>query len=87
MFYPYLTHLPTILYTWYFYFIAIAEIYKNEGNDEYRKKDFSKAVYVYNEGIKVKCKDEELNAKLYNNRATAYFYMGENQYCFVMSYP
>jgi len=57
---------------------AIAEIYKNEGNDEYRKKDFSKAIYFYTEGIKVKCKDEGLNAKLYSNRATAYFYMGSH---------
>ena len=81
MFNPYLTHLPTVLYI---YFIAIAEIYKNEGNDEYRKKDLSKAIYFYTEGIKVMCKDEGLNAKLYSNRATAYFYMGENRFCFVI---
>ena len=34
----------------------------------------------------MKCRDEELNAKLYNNRATAYFYMGENQFCSVIHY-
>lgn len=82
MFYPYLTHLPTILYI---HFIAKAEVYKNKGNDEYRKRDFSKAVHFYTEGIKVKCKDDELNAKLYCNRAIAHFYMGENQFCFVIS--
>jgi len=60
----------------YIHFIAVAEIYKNEGNDEYRKKDFNKAIYFYTEGIKVKCKDDELKAKLYCNRAIAYFYMG-----------
>lgn len=65
--------------------IVIAEVYKNEGNDEYRKKDFGNAAYFYTEGIKVNCRDKELNAKLYSNRATAYFYMGENQFCFVSS--
>ncbi|XP_078360910.1 uncharacterized protein LOC144645272 isoform X1 [Oculina patagonica] len=54
---------------------AIADVYRNEGNDEYRKKDFSKAIYFYTEGIKVNCKDDELNAKLYSNRAIAHFYL------------
>ncbi|CAH3016828.1 unnamed protein product [Porites evermanni] len=52
---------------------AIAEVYKNEGNDEYNKKHFDNAIYYYTEGIKVSYKDEELNAKLYNNRAAAHF--------------
>jgi len=54
---------------------AIAEVYKNEGNDEYRKKNFSNAIYFYTEGINIKCKDKELNAKLYSNRAIAHFYL------------
>ena len=57
---------------------ANAEAYKKEGNDEYRKKDLSKAIHFYTEGIKVNCKDDELNAKLYSNRAIAHFYLGEN---------
>jgi len=57
---------------------AIAEVYKNEGNDEYRKNDFSRAIHFYTEGIKVNCKDKELKAKLYSNRAIAHFYLGEN---------
>ena len=28
---------------------------------------------MYTEGIEVKCKDEDLNAKLYNNRASAHY--------------
>lgn len=61
------------------YFVsAISEVYKNEGNDEYRKKDFSNAVYFYTEGIKVICKDKELKAQLHNNRAIAHFYLGKN---------
>jgi len=55
---------------------AIAEVYKNEGNDKYREKEFSNAIHFYTEGIKVNCKDEELKAKLYSNRATAQYYLG-----------
>ena len=58
-------------------FVAIAEVYKNEGNDEYNKKNFDSAIYFYTEGIKVKCKDEDLNAKLYSNRAAAHFNLGK----------
>jgi len=59
------------------FILAKAEVYKSEGNDQYQKKDFINAIYFYTEGIKVNCKDEELKAKLYSNRATAHFYLGE----------
>ena len=74
--------LSTNNFTTYFYNVlldrplAIAEVYKNEGNNEYRKKEFKNAVDFYTEGIKVNCKDDELNAKLYSNRATANFNKG-----------
>ena len=58
-------------------FVAIAEVYKNEGNDEYYKKNFNNAIYFYTDGIKVNCKDEDLNAKLYSNRAAAHFNLGK----------
>ena len=61
----------------YFFFVAIAEVYKNEGNDEYNKKNFNNAIHFYTEGINVDCKDEELNAKLYSNRAAAHFNLGK----------
>ena len=35
------------------------------------------AIHFYTEGIKVKCKDEELNGKMYSNRAIAHFYCGK----------
>ena len=38
------------------------------------------AVHYYTEGIKVNCKDKELNAKLYSNRAIAHFYLGKYVY-------
>ena len=58
--------------------LAIAEVYKTQGNEEYGKKDFANAVHFYTEGIKVNCKDKDLNAKLYSNRAIAHFYLGKN---------
>ena len=59
------------------FIVAIAEVYKKEGNDEYKKNNFNNAIQFYTEGIKVNCKDEELNAILYSNRAAARFNLGE----------
>ena len=47
------------------------------GNDKFAKKEYASARDFYTEGIKVNCKDKELKAKLYNNRATQHFYLGE----------
>ncbi|CAH3016839.1 unnamed protein product, partial [Porites evermanni] len=55
---------------------AIAEVYKNDGNEEYKKKNFYGAIYFYTEGIGMNCKDKELNAKLYSNRAAAHLNLG-----------
>ena len=60
-----------------YFVVAIAEVYKNDGNDEYNKKNFNGAIHFYTEGIKVNCKDEDLNAKLYGNRASAHFNLGK----------
>ena len=57
--------------------VAIAEVYKNEGNYEYKKSNFNNAIHYYTKGIKVNCKDEELNAKLYSNRAAANLNLGK----------
>ena len=57
---------------------AKAEAYKNQGNDEYRRKDFRKAIHFYTEGIKVNLADYNLKAQLYSNRAIAHFYLGKN---------
>ena len=37
----------------------------------------SYAVYFYTEGIKVNCKDKDLMAELYSNRAHAHLFLGE----------
>ena len=57
--------------------VAIAEAYKNEGNNEYNQNNLNNAIDLYTKGIKVTCKDEELNAILYSNRAAARFNLGE----------
>lgn len=51
-------------------------MYKNEGNDYFKEKNYKKAVISYAEGLKKKCGDHELNAVLYTNRAAAQFYLG-----------
>lgn len=53
-----------------------AKIYKNEGNDYFKEKDYEKAVTSYTEGLKKKCADPDLNAVLHTNRAAAQYYMG-----------
>ena len=58
-------------------FLAIAEVYKTEGNEAYLKEDYSNAVYFYTEGIKVNCMDEDLRAELYSNRAYANLRLGK----------
>ena len=59
------------------FILAKAELFKNQGNDEFRKKEFSKAILLYTKGINVDVKDQELKAKLYSNRATAHFNLGK----------
>ena len=52
-------------------------MYLHEGDSEYNKNELSNATHFFTEGIKANCKNVELNAKLYSNRATAYFYLGK----------
>ena len=53
-----------------------AEELNNAGNEAYTRKDFATAISFYTEGIKIQCADKELVSKLYNNRSTVYFYLG-----------
>ena len=72
------------LYSWeflgiikVFFFAAIADVYKNEGNEAFKKGDFINAIHFYTEGIKINCNVKELKARLYNNRAIALFKLGK----------
>ncbi|CAI9621344.1 unnamed protein product [Staurois parvus] len=54
----------------------LAKSCKDEGNDFFKEKNYKKAIEAYTEGIKKNCKDQELNAVLYTNRAAAQFHLG-----------
>ena len=59
-----------------FTFSALAEKYQEEGDKEFIRDEVHNAIFFYTEGIQVNCKDVQLNAKLYSNRATAYYHLG-----------
>ena len=61
----------------YLLFAATADGYRNEGNEAFKKGDFTDAIHFYTEGIKMNCNEKELTAKLYNNRAIAHSKLGE----------
>ena len=56
-----------------FFFAATANVYRNQGNEAFKKGDFISAIHFYTKGIQTNCSEKELKAKLYNNRAIAYF--------------
>lgn len=58
-------------------------MHKGAGNKAFGKHDFVQAAYFFTEGINVNSQDDELNAKLYHNRATAHFYAGR-VFCFLV---
>ena len=51
-------------------FLAIAEVYKTEGNEAYLQEDYSNAVYFYTEGLKANCKDEDLAVSFYSKHSS-----------------
>ncbi|XP_048001208.1 DNA polymerase interacting tetratricopeptide repeat-containing, protein of 47 kDa isoform X2 [Leguminivora glycinivorella] len=55
--------------------LELAANYKEDGNFNFRHKNYRLAILGYTEGIKVKCEDAEMNAFLYNNRAAAQYHL------------
>ncbi|XP_057658120.1 DNA polymerase interacting tetratricopeptide repeat-containing, protein of 47 kDa [Diorhabda carinulata] len=53
----------------------LAISYKEDGNFNFKYKNYRLAVLSYTEGIKVKCGNPEINATLLNNRAAAHFFL------------
>ncbi|CAD6238708.1 GSCOCG00008529001-RA-CDS [Cotesia congregata] len=47
--------------------------YKEDGNFNFKYKKYRLAILSYTEGIKTQCKDDNIRAQLYNNRAAAHF--------------
>ena len=60
-----------------FLYPPIAEVYKNESNEEYRKKELKNVIDSCTEGIKVKCKDDEGNAELHCIKAKVHVDLGK----------
>lgn len=59
----------------------LAATYKEDGNFNFKYKKYRVAVISYTEGLKQNCKDSELNAQLYNNRAAAHFFLKNYRSC------
>ncbi|XP_050494920.1 DNA polymerase interacting tetratricopeptide repeat-containing, protein of 47 kDa [Bombus huntii] len=51
----------------------LANNYKEDGNFNFKYKNYRLSILSYTEGIRTKCKDIDLMAQLYNNRAAAHF--------------
>ena len=60
-----------------FFFAATADVYRNKGNEAFKKGKFINAIHFYTKGIKMNCNKTELKAKLHNNRAIAHFKLGK----------
>nr|XP_026499373.1 tetratricopeptide repeat protein 4 [Vanessa tameamea] len=55
--------------------LELANSYKEDGNFNFKHKNYRLALLGYTEGIKVRCDDADVNASLYNNRAAAHWYL------------
>lgn len=51
----------------------LANNYKEDGNFNFKYKNYRLSILSYTEGIRTKCKDIDLMAQLFNNRAAAHF--------------
>lgn len=49
--------------------------YKDDGNFNFKHKNYRLAILSYTEGIKIKCGNTELEASLLNNRSAAHYYL------------
>ncbi|KAL4716468.1 hypothetical protein ACJJTC_015896 [Scirpophaga incertulas] len=55
--------------------LELATNYKEDGNFNFRHKNYRLAILGYTEGLRQKCDNAEINACLYNNRAAAQFHL------------
>ena len=62
---------------------AIAQVYIEEGDAEFNRKNIENAAILYTRGIDVNCKDDKLNAILYFKRHVSYFALGESTRAYV----
>lgn len=55
--------------------VELATNYKEDGNFNFKHKNYRLAILGYTEGIKQRCDNAEINASLYNNRAAAHWHL------------
>lgn len=55
--------------------LELAISYKDDGNFNFKHKNYRLAIIAYTEGIKIKCNDNEINATLLNNRSAAHYFL------------
>ncbi|KAL0861581.1 hypothetical protein ABMA27_009080 [Loxostege sticticalis] len=55
--------------------LELASNYKEDGNFNFKHKNYRLAIMGYTEGIKIKCDNAEMNASLYNNRAASHWHL------------
>ncbi|CAK1543449.1 unnamed protein product [Leptosia nina] len=55
--------------------LELATNYKEDGNFNFKHKNYRLAILGYTEGIKVRSDNAEINASLYNNRAAAHWHL------------
>ena len=63
-----------------------ADSFKEDGNRNFKNKKYRWAIDNYTAGIKEMCKNRELNAILYCNRAAAHFHLGELYFDIVLKF-
>ncbi|XP_045505369.1 DNA polymerase interacting tetratricopeptide repeat-containing, protein of 47 kDa [Colias croceus] len=55
--------------------LELATNYKEDGNFNFKHKNYRLAILGYTEGIKIRSDDPEINASLYNNRAASHWHL------------
>ncbi|GJQ75280.1 putative tetratricopeptide repeat protein [Trypoxylus dichotomus] len=53
----------------------LATSYKDDGNFNFKHKNYRLAIIAYTEGIKVKCENPDIEASLLNNRSAAHYFL------------
>lgn len=57
----------------------LVKSYKDDGNENFKRKKYRWAVESYSKAIEIGCEDPKLNSIVYNNRASAQFHLGNHR--------
>lgn len=57
-------------------------MYNRDGEAEMNRNELNRALDFFTKGIDVKCNDDQLNAILYTNRATALFNLSKGSFLY-----